>query len=140
MHRCKDNADHEPASLPVEPDEGPVPAGDPEDPDVRPRLNPVCEIVQTFLGLDPSVEPFAKPLKTTAAPKTPTAATKAHMAAPMAPSVAKDAIALLKSDHEAVSHLFAEFEKTRSIANKKALVADSCSALSVHAHAHNRRI
>ena len=45
----------------------------------------------------------------------------------------KDAIALLKSDHEAVSHLFAEYEKTRSVANKKALVAQICTALSVHA-------
>ena len=45
----------------------------------------------------------------------------------------KDAIALLKADHEAVSHLFAEFEKTRSVANKKALVDEICTALSVHA-------
>lgn len=36
---------------------------------------------------------------------------------------AKDAIALLKADHEAVTLLFAEYEKTRSIPNKKALVA-----------------
>jgi hemerythrin superfamily protein len=46
---------------------------------------------------------------------------------------AKDAIALLKADHEAVSQLFAEFEKTRSIPNKKALVTEICTALSVHA-------
>lgn len=45
----------------------------------------------------------------------------------------KDAIALLKADHEAVSHLFAEYDKTRSVANKKALVAEICTALSVHA-------
>ncbi len=45
----------------------------------------------------------------------------------------KDAIALLKADHEAVSHLFAEYEKTHSVANKKALVAEICTALSVHA-------
>ena len=45
----------------------------------------------------------------------------------------KDAIALLKADHEAVSHLFAEYEKTRSVLNKKALVAQICTALSVHA-------
>ena len=49
------------------------------------------------------------------------------------PAVATDAIALLKADHVAVSQLFAEFEKTRSIANKKALVAQICTALSVHA-------
>ena len=46
---------------------------------------------------------------------------------------AKDAIALLKADHEEVSQLFAEYEKTRSVANKKALVAEICTALSVHA-------
>ena len=46
---------------------------------------------------------------------------------------AKDAIALLKDDHEAVSQLFAKFEKTHSVANKKALVAEICTALSVHA-------
>ena len=45
----------------------------------------------------------------------------------------KDAIALLKADHEAVSELFAEYEKTRSVPNKKALVAEICTALSVHA-------
>ncbi len=45
----------------------------------------------------------------------------------------KDAIALLKADHQAVSQLFAEYEKTRSVANKKALVAQICTALSVHA-------
>lgn len=45
----------------------------------------------------------------------------------------KDAIALLKADHEAVSQLFAEYEKTRSVSNKKALVAEICMALSVHA-------
>ena len=45
----------------------------------------------------------------------------------------KDAIALLKADHEAVSQLFAEVEKTRSVPNKKALVAEIFSALSVHA-------
>ena len=49
------------------------------------------------------------------------------------PAVTTDAIALLKADHVAVSQLFAEFEKTRSIANKKALVAQICTALSVHA-------
>lgn len=46
---------------------------------------------------------------------------------------AQDAIALLKADHEAVSQLFAEYEKTRSVPNKKALVAEICTALTVHA-------
>ena len=45
----------------------------------------------------------------------------------------KDAIALLKADHEAVSQLFAEYERTGSDSNKKALVAEICTALSVHA-------
>jgi hemerythrin-like domain-containing protein len=45
----------------------------------------------------------------------------------------KDAIALLKADHEAVSQLFAEYEKTRSTPSKQALIAEICTALSVHA-------
>lgn len=45
----------------------------------------------------------------------------------------KDAIALLKADHVAVSKMFAEYEKTRSTAKKKTLVAEICTALSVHA-------
>ncbi len=56
-----------------------------------------------------------------------TAATSKHPATP------KDAIALLKADHEAVSHLFGEYEKTRSVANKKALVKEICVALTAHA-------
>ena len=52
---------------------------------------------------------------------------------PKSPALAMDALALLKADHEAVSLLFAEFEKTRSVTNKKALVAEICTALSVHA-------
>jgi len=50
-----------------------------------------------------------------------------------APSEPKDAIALLKADHEAMSQLFAEYEKTRSVNKKKGLVAQICTALSVHA-------
>ena len=45
----------------------------------------------------------------------------------------KDAIALLKTDHQAVSKMFAEYEKTRSVIEKKALVAEICDALTVHA-------
>ena len=44
----------------------------------------------------------------------------------------KDAITLCKADLEAVSQLFAEYGKTRSVPNKKALVAEICTALSVH--------
>ena len=45
----------------------------------------------------------------------------------------KDAIALLRADHTAVRQLFTDYEKTRSVATKKSLVADICSALTVHA-------
>ncbi|MFP8835277.1 hemerythrin domain-containing protein [Hydrogenophaga sp. XSHU_21] len=48
-------------------------------------------------------------------------------------SLPKDAIALLKADHKAVSELFAEYEKARSSSRKKALIAEICTALSVHA-------
>ncbi len=56
--------------------------------------------------------------------------TSAKTTSPLPPS--KDAIALLTADHEEVSQLFAEYEGTRSITNKKALVAKICTALSVH--------
>ena len=46
---------------------------------------------------------------------------------------AKDAITQLKADHVKVSGLFAEYAKARSTAKKKALVADICAELSVHA-------
>ena len=60
--------------------------------------------------------------------------TATKTAAPNNPvAAAKDAVALLKAEHEAVSQLFAEYEKTRSVPNKKALVAKICTALSVHA-------
>ena len=52
---------------------------------------------------------------------------------PKTPATPKDAIALLRADHEAVSALFADYEKTRSDAKKKALVAEICTALTVHA-------
>lgn len=44
-----------------------------------------------------------------------------------------DAIAMLKADHTAVSEMFAEYEKTRSVAKKRALVAQICTSLTVHA-------
>ncbi len=46
---------------------------------------------------------------------------------------AKDAITQLKADHAKVSSLFAEYEKAQSTTKKKALVADLCAELSVHA-------
>jgi hypothetical protein len=54
-----------------------------------------------------------------------------HKSAP-AP-VVRDAITLLKADHEAMRHLFADYETARSVADKTALVAEICTALSVHA-------
>lgn len=56
-----------------------------------------------------------------------------NSAAPKTPATAKDAIALLKADHETVSGLFADYEKTNSNKKRKALVTEICSELSVHA-------
>ncbi len=69
-----------------------------------------------------------KPATKTATKTSPRTSAKAT--SPLPPP--KDAIALLKADHEEVNQLFAEYEGTRSVANKKALVAKICTALSVH--------
>lgn len=53
--------------------------------------------------------------------------------APKATSTPKDAIALLRADHGVVSGLFEDYEKTHSVKTKKSLVAEICTALSVHA-------
>jgi len=45
----------------------------------------------------------------------------------------KNAIALLKADHAAVSDLFAKYEKTRSVPRKRALVDQICKELGAHA-------
>lgn len=45
----------------------------------------------------------------------------------------RDAIAMLRADHGAVSALFADYEKTNSSTKKKALVAEICTELTVHA-------
>jgi len=50
-----------------------------------------------------------------------------------APPASQHAIALLKADHEAVGQLFAEYERTYSVPNGQALVAEICKALRVHA-------
>lgn len=55
------------------------------------------------------------------------------MTPPKTASASKDAIALLKADHGTVSSLFADYEKTKSSNKKKALVAEICTELSVHA-------
>lgn len=44
----------------------------------------------------------------------------------------KDAIAMLKADHEEVEKLFGEYAKARSTPSKKALIAEICAALTVH--------
>lgn len=49
------------------------------------------------------------------------------------PPAAKDAIAMLRADHAAVSAMFDEYDKSRSLPRKKALVAEIGMALSVHA-------
>ena len=49
------------------------------------------------------------------------------------PPKVQDAIALLRADHKEVSGLFAEYEKTRSVARKEDLVEQICTALTVHA-------
>ncbi len=49
------------------------------------------------------------------------------------PAAALDAIAMLRADHGTVSGLFAEYEKSNSSKKKKALIAEICTELSVHA-------
>ena len=44
-----------------------------------------------------------------------------------------DAIALLKADHKRVSDLYEQYEKTRSTAKKRTIVANICLELSIHA-------
>jgi hemerythrin superfamily protein len=53
--------------------------------------------------------------------------------APAKTAKAQDAIALLKADHKLVSQLFEQFEKIRSANKKKAIVAQICTELTVHA-------
>lgn len=48
-------------------------------------------------------------------------------------SAGTDAIALLRADHKRVSDLYEQYEKTRSAAKKKTLVATICQELTVHA-------
>lgn len=45
----------------------------------------------------------------------------------------QDAIALLRADHREVSEMFERYESLRAARHKKALVADICEALAVHA-------
>ncbi len=54
-------------------------------------------------------------------------------AAPGRSSLSPDAIALLKADHQRVSDLFGQYEKSRSATKKQAIVATICRELTVHA-------
>jgi hypothetical protein len=47
--------------------------------------------------------------------------------------VHKEATAMLRADHKLVSELFEQYEKSRSPAKKKELVAQICKELTVHA-------
>ena len=47
--------------------------------------------------------------------------------------VHKEATAMLRADHKLVSELFEQYEKSRSTAKKKELVAQICKELTVHA-------
>jgi hemerythrin superfamily protein len=59
--------------------------------------------------------------------------TATHIATPhRAAHAQKDAIAMLEADHEAVDRLFDEYETTRSVSDKKALVSEICTSLTVH--------
>lgn len=49
------------------------------------------------------------------------------------PKSSPDAIALLRADHQEVSGLFAQFEKSRTSKRKGELAAKICTALTVHA-------
>ena len=62
-----------------------------------------------------------------------TAAKSASKPAAKRNSKSQDAIAILRADHTLVSGLFAEYENARSTSKKKALVAQICTELSVHA-------
>ena len=50
-----------------------------------------------------------------------------------APAKTPDAVALLRADHKKVSALFEQFEKARSAARKREIVAQICLELTVHA-------
>ena len=49
------------------------------------------------------------------------------------PAQPKEAIALLKADHKAVSALFEQYQSTRAQGKKKEIVAKICKELTVHA-------
>ena len=57
----------------------------------------------------------------------------ARKTVPARKSRSPDAITLLRADHKIVSELFEKFDGARSPARKKALVAEICAELTVHA-------
>lgn len=61
-----------------------------------------------------------------------TTAQKKSVSTEKAPK-AQEATALLKADHKAVDALFEQYESARSATKKKALVAQICTELTVHA-------
>ena len=61
-----------------------------------------------------------------------TSAQKKPVSTAKAPK-AQEATALLRADHKAVSMLFEQYESARSPTKKKALVAQICTELTVHA-------
>jgi len=60
-------------------------------------------------------------------------ATALRKTTPAATPKAKDATALLRADHKQVNDLFEEYESARTNTRKKALVAEICKELSIHA-------
>ena len=53
--------------------------------------------------------------------------------APSSTPKPQEATALLRADHKKVSELFAQYEKARATSRKQAIVAQICTALTVHA-------
>lgn len=60
-------------------------------------------------------------------------ATAKKTAEPVRRTKSQDATALLRADHKVVSGLFAQYEDARTATQKKKLVAQICTELSVHA-------
>lgn len=60
-------------------------------------------------------------------------ATAKKTAEPVSRTKSQDATALLRADHKVVSELFAQYEDARTATQKKKLVAQICTELSVHA-------
>lgn len=60
-------------------------------------------------------------------------ATALQKSAPEKKIKAQEATALLRADHKLVSSLFEQYEKARTSSKKRALVAEICTELTVHA-------